>query len=331
LRSRRGARKPPRCGRTRSDAGLSIIELIVALAILALLAALLVPAVHSARESSRKVQCITHLRQIGIAIGQYESVHGMFPPGGSKGMSFHVAILPFTEYSDLFQKVDYSRADKSQIRGTVIPLYRCPSESAASTFVIAGLRAFTNYGGNFGTGVRRDGYNGMFCHLKPAFPGYYAEGPIRAQDVRDGLSNTVAVAEILHFGEMNQRLRRNWNTPKPFRGSQSQDELAAYCENLPPDPLAAGLLGDPLRGDWTAGESMRTLYNHVLTPNNPSCYNGAEVQMAVSTAASPHASGVHTLYADGHVTYTSNSIGKDVWRDLGSRCSSQCGLVLKEF
>ena len=84
--------------------GFTLIELLVVIAIIAVLIALLLPAVQAAREAARRAQCVNNLKQIALAMHNYESSNGCFPPG-EKGCcwgTWQVFILPFVEQSGLF-------------------------------------------------------------------------------------------------------------------------------------------------------------------------------------------------------------------------------------
>ncbi len=73
---------------------------------------------------------------------------------------------------------------------------------------------------------------------------------------------------------------------------------------------------------WTYGNIAFTMYNHVLGPNQPSCFNGGDVQAAIVSAGSSHSGGVNLLYGDGHVAYISNTVNLAVWRRAGARVDS---------
>ena len=107
----RAVRPPSRFGR----AGFTLVELLVVIAIIGILIALLLPAVQAAREAARRAQCSNNLKQIGLAILNYESAHKTLPPGGlatsvgGYGHSWWVRILPFIEQTAIYDKFDQTK------------------------------------------------------------------------------------------------------------------------------------------------------------------------------------------------------------------------------
>src|SRR5262249_45087296 len=123
--------------------GFTLIELLVVIAIIAVLIALLLPAVQAAREAARRMQCVNNLKQIGLAIANYESSNGCLPPtdhattynaGSANANDFRmkVRILPFMEQAPLYnafnQSFEYNLVWNGTCSSTMVTTYLCPSD-----------------------------------------------------------------------------------------------------------------------------------------------------------------------------------------------------------
>lgn len=126
--------------RHSAQAGFTLVELLVVIAIIGVLVALLLPAVQAARESARRTQCASNLKQIGLAIHNFEDTYKFVPPthintsGATKGMSFFVMILPYVEQKALYEQFDpaaeYDVAPNPvamALPGASLKVFQCPS------------------------------------------------------------------------------------------------------------------------------------------------------------------------------------------------------------
>jgi prepilin-type N-terminal cleavage/methylation domain-containing protein/prepilin-type processing-associated H-X9-DG protein len=208
----------------------TLVELLVVIAIIGILIALLLPAVQAAREAARRSQCSNHLKQISLALLNYESVHKTLPPASvsSNELSWHVFILPFLEQASLYEKFNFNtKSDLSpnvQLSLLRIDTYLCPSNGSEKD-----MRNFVNLVGGVAPysmhyfGIA--GPDGQNTHVTPNVA-YKCEGtgttygaictqgtmaypsPVKLASISDGTSNTYLVGECSWVGLERYR---SWN------------------------------------------------------------------------------------------------------------------------
>jgi prepilin-type N-terminal cleavage/methylation domain-containing protein len=321
--------------------GFTLIELLVVIAIIGALTALLLPAVQSAREAARRLQCVNNLKQIGLAMHSYVDSKGVLPFGqgpeptaGWYGWSTLTMLLPYLEQTPVYNSVNFDVPDGSApgadpnttCQGVVINTFTCPSDVDRLT-VPAG---HNNYPGCTGSNPRMN--DGITTGL---FGGMYGSGPyvpttVRLQAITDGLSQTVAFSErVKGIGEWNSAQPPDWLNPS---GS------VLRIDNLPPDAARVYQMcsaTNPHAGDavlsghysvgsfWHVGTPYGSRYNHVMPPNTWSCAGEHTDWAGAHTASSRHPDIVNVALADGSVRPVKSTIGLSVWWALGTRAGGE--------
>ena len=180
--------------------GFTIVELIVVIAIIGVLVALTLPAVNSARESSRRVSCANNLRQIGLGLQLHHEHHGKFPAGGiewrpdggdesKRQLAWSVFLLPYLEQQSVYDQLDLKQAFDSvtnaEPASIILSVYVCPTSRRGARRVEG--RGPCDYGGIYGERIQ--GPN------RPPKGLMIYDQWLTTAHVRDGLSSTIAVAE----------------------------------------------------------------------------------------------------------------------------------------
>ncbi len=321
-------------GHSARKAAFTLVELLVVIAIIGVLVSLLLPAIQAARESARRMSCSNNLRQIALAMHNYESAQGRFPPsilmGKNQGLwSAQARVLPYLEQANLFSGIDFKQPydnillNGQKVASLRVPTLLCPSEIRDETRVKNGdpIHYPLNYGVNCGVWKVYDpkdqsGGSGAF------FP----NAGLAARTVGDGLSNTLLLAEV-----------KGW-TPY-YRDGGSAGPVPA---NDPSEicSLAGSFKTETGHTEWVDGRTHQSGFTTTFTPNTRTlCEAGTSAQpydvdwnnmrvgksstivtYAAVTARSYHSGGVvNVSMMDGSVQSISSEIDLTTWRSMSTR------------
>jgi prepilin-type N-terminal cleavage/methylation domain-containing protein/prepilin-type processing-associated H-X9-DG protein len=261
--------------------GFTLIELLVTIAIIGTLVAMLLPAVQQARETARKSQCASHLKQLALGLHNYNQALRMLPPGAYvQGSSFPIQtgwgwgamILPHVDQGPLYNRIDFNHGTafgtNVAVIATSLPLYLCPSDPSPERFQV------TPPSGPIA--IATANYAGVVNALEPM-------STVRFRDISDGLSNTLLVGE------------RKYQRGDGNGDGQFTSGWYGYLS------FDTGYLPNSLPYEETA----------VVKPINHRSQSAA-------TFGSRHAGGAQFAFADGSVRFLSENINRNVYQALGS-------------
>jgi prepilin-type N-terminal cleavage/methylation domain-containing protein/prepilin-type processing-associated H-X9-DG protein len=315
-------------------AAFTLVELLVVIAIIGVLVSLLLPAVQSAREAARGMSCKNNLKQLGLALLNYEGALHYFPGSGvnPSQYSVHTYVLPYLEQKQLRDLVDPNQPliffsgqstlnpAQAQAAATTIKIFLCPSDPQGPTCSAYNSATFagTNYMVNGGTGT------GVFYDTRYQSDGlFWNESKVRMAEITDGTSNTLLMAETLRGACVTTAA----STPAfPRRQGGSLATVAKTIANQqgtdPPlsDALcttATSWLGSHAIA-WIWGQTPQTFFNTHFPPNSPvpDCTTNGQGWFR---ASSLHANGVNVLLCDGSARFVSDQINFSVWQAVSTR------------
>ena len=286
----------------RKRPGFTLIELLVVIAIIAILIALLLPAVQQAREAARRAACKSNMRQIGLALHNYESTHTIFPIGvlGTTGSTaagnvlttWQTMILPFVEQANVYNQYNFNvRFDDPANASTVKqipPVYLCASQPASG--LVNNQFGPSHYAANAGTTPGSN--DGLLYPLSAT----------RMRDITDGTSNTLATGEIAF--EFGGWARGAINSGGGGGGGGGQ-----------------GFARGTMRW-WVAAA---TCARPGMNPPVTTCSGSTERLFQFS---SPHIGGCHFSLADGSARFLNENMDLQLFQALLTRAG---GEVVGEF
>lgn len=307
----------------RSPKGFTLVELLVVIAIIGVLVALLLPAVQSAREAARRMQCSNNVKQISLAMHNYHDTTSMFPPSrvNITQLSSHAMLLPYIEQQTIADRIDFTvawnHANNAVARGTNVPTFTCPSDP--QTEVPLGW-AGNNYRINQGVVILYG-----LPPTDPSDPNYGMPAPngvamldkkITFASITDGTSNTAAWSEA-DKGDFSNAISTKNDTFWPQTNPTTPDEAMNQCRAIDKTSLSFQRVSD-VGAPWIQGYHSTTAYYHAAPPFDPSCmFPPGRIS---TTAKSSHGGKVINVgMCDGSVRSITKSIDLVAWRGLGSR------------
>jgi prepilin-type N-terminal cleavage/methylation domain-containing protein/prepilin-type processing-associated H-X9-DG protein len=305
----------------KRNAGFSLVEFIVVLAIIALLLTLLLPVLLRGREAARRVQCVNNLKQMALALQSYQASNNVLPSGcydvgsdadgGVGRMSWFTSILPYSEQYGVFSAIDFDRGaldvGNRTVRNTQMSMLLCPntdrwsrhwpmfppwSPPASSPEEVA-VSSYAGCHHDVEAPIAADNH-GMF----------FRNSRIRAIDVTDGLSQTLLIGEVAHpsaFGWMSGSRATLRNTGHPINGVTAD----AFGKAGPPPSLKdGGMTAEAL-------ERMVEVDESTVPPG------------FVGGFGSRHGAGANFAFGDGSVRFLVETIDPGVLRLLGHRSDGE--------
>jgi prepilin-type N-terminal cleavage/methylation domain-containing protein len=297
--------------------GVTLLELMVVMAIIGLLLALTLPAVQSVRGAARKTTCQNHLRQLALAIDQFESNQGRYPvnylfgPYGhgpdSKAWSFWIEVLPLLDLGALLEEgnVPNSTLRESGIADRTIPIFLCPSDP------------FSNQGARFDAGnmlehdfpVGQLNYKGVLGanwgadetqKWTPAESGTRWPNPSKKGNY-DGLNHGDGLFSRISWRRPLNKDRVLDGTSQTFLLGEALPEFDAYCS-------------------WPYGNNVHStcaIPPNQLTDDDPRDWPNTQ------SFRSRHTGGLFFAFVDGSVRFVKQEIDLQVYRALATIAGSE--------
>jgi prepilin-type N-terminal cleavage/methylation domain-containing protein/prepilin-type processing-associated H-X9-DG protein len=289
--------------------GFTLIELLVVIAIIAILVGLLLPAVQKVRDAAARASCQNNLKQVGLAVMNYESATGFFPtsirpPGVTPlpRVSWTIAILPYIEQENIRKSYDVNQtwAGPNNLPLTSIPIkiFQCPSAPNPdrkdgdpqtgqwNVLAISDYAAVTGIS-PLATNINTTGR---------AIPGVFEKNrKVRISEVSDGLSNTFLVVESAGRPQIYRQGRPFGTPPTQKVNGGGWARPASDLDFLPSTSDGATYPG-PCPAGCTNG------YNYSAYPDPAFGTEGSSAPYAF------HSSGLNALFGDGSVRFISHSV-----------------------
>jgi len=311
-----------------------LVELLVVIAIIGILVALLLPAIQAAREAARRMACQNNVKQIALAVHNFESSKKSFPPslyyyGASdprnSKWSAQARVLPYLEESTLESVIDYSadygtlKIGSEMLSSKRITPFICPSEERDQMRIDGDEAHYPiNYGINNGVWLVFDPVTG-----KGGEGAFFPNSTLGFRGLSDGSSKTLMVAEVKAYQQYDRDGASGTATPV--------DKPAELC------PLTSAFR-ETGHTEWVDGRVHQTGFTAAFTPNTDVTCSDHDVDWtnsregrsdtiatyAAVTSRSFHSGDVvNVAMMDGSVHTASSNIDLSVWRAMATRAGEE--------
>jgi prepilin-type N-terminal cleavage/methylation domain-containing protein len=344
--------------------GFTLVELLVVIAIIGVLVALLLPAVQSAREAARRTSCQNKIRQLALAVQNFESAKKHYPaavlmpdivnPTGNDGISFYIQILPYIEQSTVAARFNPKIQPRKQLKSVFSQpeqTMQCPSEDPVQVPYAQGFDASgtgagdtaQDYKGSYGINWGTSRFNQTLPvwdfnaqEDRPGLPGPF-ENPVQVgnkeitrnievREITDGTSNTLCLLEM--------RQAPTGGPPDDFIDRRGRLWIPAsstfqISTLLLPNSNWCGSSGGG-RGEQTVVDTKTGCGPDlgycidVLTDGMP-CSRGNTAATYTLASRSRHPGGVSMAMCDASVHFVNQEVSLPVWRAIASRAGDEVG------
>lgn len=300
--------------------GFTLMELLIVTSVIGILIALLLPAIMTVRNASRRLSCSNNLKQISISVHQYTETHGMMPGTGMgryvsskfarKGVatdrfSIFSSILPYIEKEGIYSSINFNLSSYRKVGGKAnytaghnkISLFVCPSQP--------GQGGFLSYAVN--TGRWSDDFTGI-ARANPR------GGGTKLAEIAKGLSKTSMLSERV-WGRDFGNHKANEKEIYPFSLFPHQIDRIHNCKEIEPLKPVIKNLG---KLSWMISRN-NDKYDHSRKINSYICFQYRRSDFASYPASSFHNVGINVAYCDGSIRFVSEDIDATTWLKIGMK------------